>query len=586
MVLPMSGPARVIVKYLIAVWLAACSVAFSVVSAQPLALAQLPESASVQSLWLVSEQGSATTIDQILQLESGAVLPAIRWQAQSDAPVGLSASSTLWIKLELAPFGDTVKPRILQFPVPGLDRIESFRVEKSATTLNEIAGDSISASVWPISARHPSFEIVADRWEPVTYYFAVRHSGPFSLAGQLQSPYQNMQSSMADYLGTGVLLGAMMLMACLGMAGCFWYRNWAFAAFSVYAVTTAALFFSINGMLGQFWLGTDAQLIDSAPRMLAALTAATGLFHYFGAVAMQQLSRWRFWVGVLICLASLGVMALQSESGGLARQALLSYVCLGFAATLVGLSFAFFKDEPWTSMHLVSVLPYALALTFPLLEMLGIASMTPRLFDVLALAAVASLGLTFFALNSKTRELNESNLRLEASAMADPLTGVANYRRLVVRASGLFSRAKYYKHHGALLLIEVANMADIQRKSGQRGMESALLQTAVIVRNSIKNIDLVSRVSDELFAVALEGPMTSQDASSVAAKIIAGALRVKESVDIPVPLMLRICIDLVPRETENVDRLISNARQRLRRVHANDPKCIFVIGEASFMAKA
>ena len=582
----MSGPARVIVKCLIAVWLAACSVACSVVSAQPLALAQLPESASVQSLWLVSEQGSATTIDQILQLESGAALPGISWTAQSNGPINLPPGRTLWIKLELAPFGDTVSTRMLQFPIPGLDRVEAFRVEKGSTTLFEVAGDSINAAVWPISARQPTFDIVADRWEPVTYYFALRHNGPFSLAGLMQSPYQHMQSSMADYVSTGVLLGAMMLMACLGMAGCFWYRNWAFAAFSVYATTTAALFFSINGMLGQFWLGADTQLIDDAPRMLAALAAAAGLFHYFGAVAMQQLSRWRFWAGMLVCLASVGVMALQTESGELARHVLLGYVCLVFAAKLLGLSFAYFKDEPWSGMHFVSVLPYAVALTFPLLELLGMTSTAPGTFDVLALAAVASLGLTFFALNSKTRELNESNLRLEASAMADPLTGVANYRRLVVRASGLFSRAKYYKHHGALLLIEVANMADIQRKSGQRGMESALLQTAVILRNSIKNIDLVSRVSDELFAVALEGPMTSQDASSVAAKIIAGALRVKESVDIPVPLMLRICIDLVPRETENVDRLISNARQRLRRVHANDPKRIFVIGEASFMARA
>ena len=569
--------------------LTAALLAASVGFAKPVDLKSLVHSFNVHEVWQVAVLDAAVTLDDVLKRGSAGSSQPIGWAAQSRKPITLAPGRKQWVKLELEPFGETPSPRLIEFAMPGIDKIEAFRVEGGMLVLDEVAGDSISASVWPNSARFPVFDILAHRWEAVTYYFAISHQGPFTLSAQIVNPYDHSQSQMAHYLRSGVLLGALVLLACLGLAGGIWYKNWAFAVFAAYAAVTAALFFSANGMLGQFWSDAQAQSVNNAPRALAAAAAVFGLLHYLFAVSMQQLSRWRFVAGLVVCAAGLAVAGLmqlapQVVPGGPA-SALLAYLALAFAMAVLTLGYAFFKDEPWTKMHFVSLATYLSVLIVPGLEALGLAALPLGMQDVLALGATASVGLTFFALNSKTRELNESNLRLEASAMADPLTGLANYRRLVVRASGLFSRAKHHNHHGALMLIEVANMADIQKLLGQRGLEAALLQSAVILRSSVKNIDLISRVSDQQFAVALEGPVTALDASDVAAKIIAGGMRVKPSVSMPLPLELRICIDLVPRETEDVDKLIASARSRLRRVRLGDTKRIFMVADARFSDK-
>jgi len=353
-------------------------------------------------------------------------------------------------------------------------------------------------------------------------------------------------------------------------------RRLSYAAFAAYAATTALACLAASGLLGEWWIEADPGLLDAAPFLLAIATGALGLVYLVSAVALRELSRPRFHA----TLAVAGLGAVLVVAGSLLPLPLpelaLAYGSFAFAVGVGLLAYAYLKGEHWIRSHFLSLLPYGLALSYPLAEAALHVRMPSAVFFLIAVAAVLHLALSYAALNARMKRLLEARARLQASTTVDPLTGVANYRRLTLQMPGLLERARYNRHRGALLLVEITNLADFRDAAGQRGQELALVRAAAVIRSCIKNIDMVSRVGDASFAVAVEGPVTGRQASLLSTQLIARGLRSSGDGPLQTPLALRVYIELVPKLDLDLEQLLGEAARRLRAIPASDPRRIFV----------
>lgn len=542
-------------------------------SADPVDLKSLPSGVAVHTLWDATVLPRDWTINDIRSLDGA----RLGWQRQGSRPVSLAKDKALWLRLPIEPYGALTPPRwIVEFAKPGLDRIEMFRFEGDELTLNEVSGDEVSAAGWPVNGRQPAFEVIATRWAPVTYYFKISHAGPLSLNGYLKSVPDHVRTQLVGNLFFGAFSGAVALLLALAAEAAVSTRRPVYAAFAVYAATTALACLAASGVLGEWWIEAAPHTLDAAPHVLAIAAASTGLFYLASAVALRELSRPRFLAVLAVSAAGLLLALLGTQMPGLLPDLALGYATVAVCMALWMLAHAYMKGELWTRLHFASLLPYSLALSYPLAEAVLHVRLPPQIIFIIAAAAAVHLSLSYAALNSKLKKLLETRARLQASTTVDPLTGVANYRRLTLQMPELLARARYNRHHGALLLVEVTNLADFRRIAGQRGVELALVRAAGVIRSCVKNIDMVSRVGDASFAIAIEGPVTTQHASSVGTHLIAKALRTSSTLPDQTPLVLRVYIEMVPKHNLDLEQLLSGAARQLRDVPASDPRKIFV----------
>lgn len=524
----------------------------------------------LRTLWSVAMQPRNHTIDDVMATAS-----SMPWAPSRLRPVVMGADESLWVRLPLEPNGALAPARwLVEFPMPGLDRVEMFRIEGDQLTLNEVSGDQLSVAVWPVNGRYPSFELISTRWTPVTYYFKISHDGPVSLTGVLKSTSHFMRTQLLSNLFFGTFFGAIALLILLAGEAAVSTRHPAFAAFAVYAAATALTCMSSSGLLGEWWIEGNPHLIDLLPHALALLTAAAGLVYLGLAVSLLELSRARFVTTLALAAAGAG-MALAGDAAGLPlAPAAMLYVTVAALVGLALLSYAWLKGANWVLSHALALVPYGLALTYVLAEWAFHVRMPPQMFFVIALAAVLHLALSYAALNKRVKKLLEAQARMQASTTVDPLTGVANYRRLSLQMPGLLERARYNRHNAALLVVEITNLPLFRAASGQRGIEFALVRTAAAIRGAIKNIDMVSRVDDAHFVVAIEGPTTGAEASRLATHMIANGLRVSGRGMSQMPISLRIYIELVPRQDMDLEQLLSQAVRTLRTLPMEDPRRI------------
>lgn len=538
--------------------------------AEPVDLQTVESGARMQRYWDMAMLPADMTIDEVRGTASD------RWVSQPAQPFMPQAGMALWLRFDVAPFGPLTPTRwVLELPRPGLDRVDMFRFEEQDLTLNEVSGDELSVAVWPVSGRFPVFDVVATNWKPVTYYLKISHGEPLSLTGVLKNSDHHMRTQRTASLSFGAFFGAIALLFALAAAALITTRQLAYAGFAAYALATALAFLSASGLLGEWWPEGAPHAIDRAPYSLSLVAAAMGLLYLTLAVGLREMSRARFYAVAGLAAAGLVLAGLLHDANWPATLPTLCYgvLALGTAAWL--LLHAGLKGESWTRSHALSLAPYAMALSYPLAEaQLGVHA-PPQTFALIAGGAMVHLALTYFALSAKVKVLRETTMRLDASATVDPLTGAANFRRLKLRAPGLFARARHYRHQGALLLVEITNLAEFRRVGGQRGAEMALVQTAAMIRGCVKNIDMVSRVDDAHFGVAVEGPLTDKEASSIAAHMIARGLRTATEPPHLTPLALRVFIEMVPKETESLEELLIVADRRLRAIPLDDPRRIF-----------
>ena len=92
---------------------------------------------------------------------------------------------------------------------------------------------------------------------------------------------------------------------------------------------------------------------------------------------------------------------------------------------------------------------------------------------------------------------------MHASALSDPLTGLANYRHLFESLHREIERAQRYDQPLSLLAIDVDDLKRINDEGGHLVGDKALQLIARVLKGTVRTFDLVARQGGDEFAVLL-----------------------------------------------------------------------------------
>jgi diguanylate cyclase (GGDEF)-like protein len=103
----------------------------------------------------------------------------------------------------------------------------------------------------------------------------------------------------------------------------------------------------------------------------------------------------------------------------------------------------------------------------------------------------------------RTLELLMANTKLEQLATSDPLTGIANRRKMTEQIAKELERARRYHHPLALLMVDIDHFKRINDTYGHDMGDQVIVAVAGALTAGMRNIDLVARFGGEEFVLLM-----------------------------------------------------------------------------------
>jgi len=162
-----------------------------------------------------------------------------------------------------------------------------------------------------------------------------------------------------------------------------------------------------------------------------------------------------------------------------------------------------------------------------------------------------------------TEEARHHAKLLEALALNDPLTGLANRRLLAERMAMALVHARRNKSSMAVVYLDLDGFKQINDSLGHAAGDALLKSVAARLAATVREEDTVARLGGDEFAVALWHVGGAEDAGAVAAKMVAALARpcIIDGEDVSVTVSAGVAV--YPSHGEESDALLRSADQAL-----------------------
>jgi diguanylate cyclase (GGDEF)-like protein len=177
---------------------------------------------------------------------------------------------------------------------------------------------------------------------------------------------------------------------------------------------------------------------------------------------------------------------------------------------------------------------------------------------LLAQSFVGIVAVTNLALAAEISERKRADERVQQLVATDPLTGLANYRRLI---EALELEIKRYGRSGrpfAVLLFDLDQLKKLNDTHGHLVGSRALCRVGEILRAHCRQVDTPARFGGDEFAVVLP-ETTSAQAQQIAARI---RDRIASDGESP-PISAAVGSAVFPDDGESIEKLLSAADRAL-----------------------
>jgi diguanylate cyclase (GGDEF)-like protein len=155
-------------------------------------------------------------------------------------------------------------------------------------------------------------------------------------------------------------------------------------------------------------------------------------------------------------------------------------------------------------------------------------------------------------------------------AITDPLTGLANHRQFYDQLAREFRRAHRYQRPLTLLMLDLDHFKAFNDRYGHLAGDQALRETADILRQNARSVDLLARYGGEEFAIIL--PETDLDRAAAHAERIRSAVasHVFEGQETGQEHRVTISIGVaaLTAATQKIENLVHDADQAMYRAKA------------------
>ena len=164
-------------------------------------------------------------------------------------------------------------------------------------------------------------------------------------------------------------------------------------------------------------------------------------------------------------------------------------------------------------------------------------------------------------------ELVRSRSReLESQANTDALTGLYNLRYFQRELGQLLDVRKRYEQPFALLLLDIDGLKRINDAHGHQAGDRVLMQVAMSLRRSVRNVDTAARLGGDEFAVL--APLQDAKSGAILAGRLAAAAREEVVPPDEPPIALSIGVVSSPEHGEEAEGLIETADRAMYRAKA------------------
>jgi len=173
-----------------------------------------------------------------------------------------------------------------------------------------------------------------------------------------------------------------------------------------------------------------------------------------------------------------------------------------------------------------------------------------------AYIAVTAVGTLLFA--ATVRERLGLVQRLRELSLSDPLTGLANYRRLTAVLESEKERFLRSQHPFALVLLDLDGLKSLNDRHGHVTGSRALCRVAKVLRDTCRAVDTAARYGGDEFALVL--PEVGREAATTVARRI--RQRLAEDTERP-RISASVGCAVYPEDGETIEALIRSADRQL-----------------------
>jgi diguanylate cyclase (GGDEF)-like protein len=238
----------------------------------------------------------------------------------------------------------------------------------------------------------------------------------------------------------------------------------------------------------------------------------------------------------------------------------LEYLCLPF---LIWAAFRFGRRKAVTAISLVAVIA-----TWGTVHGFGPFSRESQNTSLLLLQAfVGIMAVTTMVLAAEVTEHTRADERVRHLAVTDPLTGLANYRRLLDAFNSELIRYGRSGRPFAVLVLDLDGLKKLNDAHGHLVGSRALCRLANILRIHSREMDTAARYGGDEFVVLL--PETESEAAQHVAQRISE--RLKNDGEEP-PISVSAGVAIFPQDGRTIDELLGAADHALYREKRSSKK--------------
>lgn len=484
-------------------------------TAAPLSAAQEHDTAIGLSTRFLVEQGSRLELpDAITALRAGKFEPG-------KSPVlnfGIG-SKPVWIHFTVANRNADILQKRLSIETAWLDQVEVYFQHKDETVARYRTGDRQAFSDRPLANRYFVFDH-AFAAGTSDVFIRIETPDPMVVPIYLTSPDVFRTRQTQQELSYGIVYGFLLALIAYNAILYTGFRSSRYLLYSAYLAMFVVMNVAYTGH-GYAWLWPDSVRWQQwSNPILMFLYGVSGLAFasrfldlklYFPRVRKAVIV---FCAGFGVLLASAFLLDSQKVALLLAFSfaLLFSIIMLFLGAISVH---AGQKPARYFLMAAMAAMAGALLTTLSVWGFIPHNSWTFRAVEIGMLVDATLLAL---ALAYQLRASQERRIHAERLAQLDPLTGLNNRRAFYDKTASFWSNAIRHKHATSVMLLDIDRFKQINDIYGHAHGDEVLKALADILKQSVRQGDVLARWGGEEFIVFL--PETSlQEAAALAERL-------------------------------------------------------------------
>ncbi|MBL0420738.1 diguanylate cyclase [Ramlibacter sp. AW1] len=472
------------------------------------------------SLWTWTDPSGTATVEQVASGHT----PFAPVDVPRVQPSG--SGSALWLALRLQRAADAPPDWSLALPSAILDRVIVYQPDGRRGWRSLRAGDRVPISHWPEAGRYPAFPLHLEHTAALDVYLRIEHPTAMALSVRLAPRNAHERRMRLEYLAIGVALGGLLLL----VAGAVWQaatlRARSHTWFATFGLVSTLAWAAYTGLAGQLLWGEHPTWTDAAPGFLGLLASSLwlALVNSFGLATAG--ARWlagciraAAWLGCVLALAHVFLLPRHQSAALIA-----GYFGLTAALSLAAAAVSWQRGEPAGRWLMLGAAPLALCVVLALGRLFGLVDRS-WLTEYIVVGGLAwSLPLVKAMIDRRLRARRSTQLRQQALASHDPLTGLPKLAPFRARFRRVLSRYATTREPACLLIVAVANLPAIKLSRGNGAAEECLLRAVLKIQKLVRDVDVIARVGDGCFAVLLEGVHGRARVSEFGSHLVASGL--------------------------------------------------------------